>query len=132
MVRATKPAIALQSETGLVGVRVRCPESTQRDSEVHGRGVRGTEGRSLGRKHRERSLPLERGMALTQAPTTSGVFYERKMMDHGMGIHCALREITSSVSRVAPVTTVCARPGAAEPHFVEIFSNTLCDRGGGI
>ena len=58
MVRATKPAIALHSETGLVGVRVRCPESTQRDSEVHGRGVRGTEGRSLGRKHRERSLPL--------------------------------------------------------------------------
>ena len=66
----------------------------------------------------------------TGTPTTSGVFYERKMMDHG--IHCALREITSSVSRVAPVTTVCARPGAAEPHFVEIFSNTSCDRGGGI
>ena len=42
----------------LVGVRGRCPESTQHDSEVHGRGVRGTEGRSLGRKHRERSLPL--------------------------------------------------------------------------
>ena len=58
MVRATKPAITLHSETGLVGVRVRCPESTQRDSEVHGRGVRGTEGRSLGHKHRERSLPL--------------------------------------------------------------------------
>ena len=38
----------------MVGVRVRCPESTQRDSEVHGRGVRGTEGRSLGRKHRRK------------------------------------------------------------------------------
>ena len=42
----------------LVGVRGRCPVSTQHDSEVHGRGVRGTEGRSLECKHREMSLPL--------------------------------------------------------------------------
>ena len=52
-VGATKSAIPLRSETGLVGVRVRCPVSSQCDSEVHHRGVQGTEGGS-GRKHKRK------------------------------------------------------------------------------
>ena len=77
MVRATKPAIALHSETGLVGVRVRCPESTQRDSEVHRRG---TEGGSLGRKHRRKVTAglQSRNRHASQTGGSAGAFRWRK------------------------------------------------------